>query len=375
MINLWQKYLGITLSVAVLTAVPLSMAQAQTRATPAAPTGFRFSAPRTIYRTNGVRLEGTSGQLARVQSSQIDVTAQVIAFDYANNRITAIRAQRNVSFKLNTPGAQNVRVEAQTNEATFDPILRNGQYTLVLRGNVRGFYEIGGARNTLQGENATLRFGKQAAQDLTAEVSGGTEGVRLVLPSAASASNGLLTGTVTIQATRATVNQKEGVGRFIGNARAFSNDGANKFDVRAPEFVVTLGNVGGKRTFNGLSTTGRTSIVMDLPEPPAGNTATSGSGSSNVGRLTHVEVSADSATALQSDQSLVLQGNVQGFYRLAGAAAGADQRFTGNKAVIRNIDPKDATEEMPAGLFVDVTGLPDKPVVINFPGLDLGLGD
>jgi hypothetical protein len=276
------------------------------------------------------------------------------------------RARGNVFFKVNLPprgGGPAARIEARCAEADLDPSTR----TLVLRGNVSGFYQqAGGARNSLSGDRVTLTY-------VGDQLSASTEGrVRVVLPAETinqgqSGSTAAL-GSVVITANKADVNGQNGSITFSGNARALSLDGANKFDFSAPSFTLTRGAGG---TIDTLKSNGRTRIGIDLPpdpaRPAATNAATNASTqSSGVGKPTRVEAEANAVAVTRATNTLVLEGDVKGFYRLqpAGQAAG-DYAFAGDRAVIRYV-PEDAGNAPVAGFQIDVSGGPSTVQVPSF---------
>jgi lipopolysaccharide export system protein LptA len=355
----------------------LVVASPSTFAAPAQPTvplapksaagagSFQYKADRISLTPNGVRLEGN----AQIASPQLEVRAAAIAFDFKQNQITQVRADSKVNIKVNfvpKGGGEPTRVEATSNSATLDPATR----TLILKGNVDGFYqEPGGARTTFAGTQATL---VQKAGFTDAEIVGPVK--ITVPPEATSGEKGAAAlGTVIITSRDAKLDQKAGVFRLVGNAHAVSIDGPNKFDVSAPEMVLARGK---DNTINTLNTIGRTSLKIDLPPDAATPDATAGTVNGNkIGKPTRVEVESDKATVDRATNTLTFEGNVTGFYYLS-PAAGEPQKydFSGTKAVISYIPDKAATKENPAGLKADITGTPNRPVEVSTPSLNLDFG-
>ncbi|HVF09673.1 MAG TPA: hypothetical protein VNA16_02665 [Abditibacteriaceae bacterium] len=330
---------------------------------------FTYEAEKQVARPNGVRLEGK----AHIHSPEIDVRAHTIVVDVAGNQITQVRAQGKVGFKLNLKpkkeGGATARIEATCDSATLDPEPR----TLLLSGNVNGWYNIaGGARNTLSGDAVTLKY---VGQDLVADVKGGTRGVSILIP--AEKDNPAAIGAVTVTAQHATYNGSTGIATFTGKARAVSTDGPNKFDVAASEFVLTRSAAG---VIDTLQTTGRTQIKFDLPpETPAakatdGTAAKAADGTAvtpEIGRPTRVEAAADSVTVRRTTNTMDLQGNVKGFYELAAPGAPATKYdFAGDRVAIKYVTEEEAKTNPPQGLQVEMSGVPANftapPIDLNF---------
>ena len=326
--------------------------------TVAKPAGNSSYAGDLTYNANGVRLDANGRGAARVTLPQLDVAARSIAVDRRGNAPpTQIRAVGSVNFKLNvTPtGGTPTRVEATCDNATLTP----RPLKLVLRGNLKGFYQVaGGARNTLSGDTATFT---NTGGNLVADLTGG---VTLVVPAQTVGQPGVL-GDVKITAQRAQINESSGTATFAGNARAVSSGGTNAFDITAPRFTLT-------RTADGIisniQTIGRTLVKLDLPPDPApAATAAAPTGIGAIGQPTHVEVAADGAiiepaSAKRASSVTTFDGNVKGFYRLIEGATPKNYNFAGTRAVIRyaptpgnanplagfNIEVSNATGEGPA---------------------------
>ena len=292
--------------------------------------GFTFIAPgKQTATASGLRLDGLPGKPARIQSPQLDVSAQAIAFDFSNKTIDEVRATGNVNLKVNltskVAGAPVTRVEATCSNATLVP----GTRRLTLRGNLRGFYQVGnGARNTLSGDSAVLTY---QGQQLSADIAGGTRGVIITVP-AESGGRADALGTVTIRAATAKIDGASGVATFSGNARAISV-GVNGFDVAAPTFILTRAADG---TLGTLRTSGKTSVKISLPPEPVSSTNASATNTSKIGRPTRVEVTADGAVIERATSTATFSGNVQGFYRLQGTTGTPlNYKFAGDEAIIR----------------------------------------
>lgn len=347
----------------------------------AAPTRADFGANKQVLRDNGVRLEGN----AFINRPELQVKADVIALDYDNKekKIQQVRAVGRVRFKMDLPprdGGAPAHVEATCNNATLDPATR----TLVLTGQVDGFYQIrGGGQNSLKGDRATLIFPQ--SKQLSVDLEGGKSGVRVVVP-AETLNSSTSVGTVVITAQSARIRGAQSTATFTGNAHAVSNDGPSKFDITAPEFIISRG---AGDTIDTLKTAGRTLLKIDLPPDATPNKAAtpdttantnSGASANNISRPTYMEVSSDALTMNRSDNTMVFDGRVTGFYRLRPVGAPAsDYNFNGDRAVVRYAQPADstvaATSTPPvatsklAGLQVEVTG---KPSTIQVPEFNLG---
>jgi lipopolysaccharide export system protein LptA len=355
---------GLTSWCGVLNFVP---ATAQNRAAAPATAPAQFGALRQIIRANGIRLEGN----AFVRRPELQVNADAIALDYSATAKTIgeVRARGKVFFRVNLPprgGGAPAQIEARCNAADLNPNTR----TLVLTGNVNGFYQVqGGPRNLLTGDKVTLTY---VGNQLTASSVGK---VRVVLPaenfsagSSGTASTAI--GAVTITANRADVNGATGVVTFSGAARAVSTEGPKKFDVSAPTFTLARGQSG---TIDTLKTVGgRARVRIDLPPDPVradGATAERDNGS-GVGRPTQVEAESDSVTVTRANNTVVFEGKVNGTYRLQPAGQQAtDYPFTGDRAIIRYVTDAQANANTPAGFQAEILGAPSS---IGAPDFNLG---
>ncbi len=334
-------------------------ALAQTPKSAAELTGNSTSYGNLSINPNGVRLDATAKGPARVTSPQLDVSARAIALDKkAGGAVTQVRALNSVTFKLNLPASNGegaARIEATCDNAVLTP----KPLKLVLKGNLKGFYQLaGGAKNTLGGDEATFT---KPGGNLLAELTGG---VTLVVPAETLGQSGEI-GDVTVTAQRAQIDQSDGTATFAGNARAVSKGGANAFDVTAPRFTLTRQADG---TFSSIKTLGRTLVKLDLPPDPtpADSPAPTGTNTS-LGQPTHVEVAADGAvieprTAKRATSVATFEGNVKGFYRLTppqGTASGTptapqNYNFVGTKAVIRYLPTPNGQNAL-AGFNLDLS--------------------
>jgi len=310
---------------------------------------FTYSAPKVTLRTNGARLDGTATQPAHIASPELDVTALAIAFDFSNSQIQQVRAIGQVKLRLDMAGkngAPATHVQATSDKATLNPTSRQ----LILEGNVDGYYQTGnGARTTLAGSKAILN---QNNGQISASLQGP---VKLTIPPESNAPGSL--GEVIITAENASIDQAKGQVVFSGQAHATSSNGANQFDVRAPQFTLTRSARGNIDT---LSTQGKTEVRIDLPPQPAD--ATDGNASA-VGKPTHVEVTSDAAVVSRPNNTLTFTGNVIGFYVLNPAGKEPQKyNFSGDKAVL--------TQSASTGLNAEITG---QPVTIFAPGLSFDM--
>jgi lipopolysaccharide export system protein LptA len=312
---------------------------------------FKYSAPTVTLRENGARLDGTAAEPAHISSSELDVQALVIAFDFTQSQIQQVRAIGQVRLNLDLPGkdgAATTHVKATSDSATLNPTKRE----LILEGNVDGYYQIGnGARTALAGTKAVLN---QSSGQLNATLQGP---VRLVIPPESTSNNVGALGTIIITSQNAAIDQAKGQVVFSGQAHAVSTDSANQFDVSAPQFTLTRSANGSIDT---LSTQGQTLVKIDLPPQPAKE----GAKPSAIGKPTHVEVTSDAATVSRPDSKLTFTGNVHGFYVLAPAGQEPQKyNFVGDKAVLTQTP---STQDGSAGLNAQITG---QPVTIFAPGL------
>ncbi len=322
-------------------------ARAQTKAAPA--TGaFTYSAPKVVARQNGIRLEGTAQNPARINSPQLSVVAPVIAFDLGARTISQVRAGGGVALKLNiaaTDKAPKTYVEAKSDSATLTTSAR----TLQLIGNLSGFYQIGdGGKNTLSGNRADLSF---TAGNFQADVQNPT----LQIPAETFGRADAL-GELRVSAKRGQVDQSSGNATFTGDARAQSVGGTNAFDLAAPTFIIARGSDG---TLSTLTTKGKTVVKYDLPPDPAAATKPN-----QFGTPTHVEVTSNGATFDRATGKATFSGDVKGFYRLQTASGPQDYKFSGEQATIAYAPTAGSAQ---SGLNVEVTGA---PVQINAPGFE-----
>ena len=329
-----------------------------------APGNFTYSAAKLTYRSNGVRLDGAAGKPARVKSPQLEVTAGAIAFDLAANSVSEVRANENVALKVDikpkSGNGETVHIESKSDNA----ILTTANRTLVLTGNLSGFYRLGsGPQTRLAGNKATFNYSGEALNALIE--SGAGSQVELNLPAESGKADAI--GPVTLRADELRVDEKNGAAYFTGNARAFSTGGANKLDVTAPSFTIQRAADG---TIGLLTTNGKTVTKLDLPPDAATSSGTSASASANsVGKPTHLEVISDKAVVNRATSTGVFDGNVSGFYTLQnGGAPGQKFNFKGERATV-TYDAQAA--QVGDGLSVVVIGAPGAPVDVEVPNFNL----
>ena len=281
--------------------------------------GFDFGGKKVTARTNGVRLDGN----AYIKSLPLDARANTIAFDFAGQQVTSVRAIGGVVLKLNLVprgGGAPVRIETTSDNANLDPVTR----VLVLTGHVDGFYQLqGGARNTLKGNKATINY--SVAKQFSANVEGGSGGVQLVIaPPETPAGTTQQIGAITITGQNLNVDSAQSTAVVTGNARAVSSGGATRIDFSGPNFTVTREAATGALT--NLRSSGRSLLKVNLPAVPAtatpvSSTGNEASGINNPGRPTYLEVAGDTVTiSVARDASGAMQlstmtfvGNVAGF--------------------------------------------------------------
>ncbi len=140
----------------------------------------------------GLRLEGTVAQPARVSHPQLDVAAPKIEVNFDDKRqFTRVNATGGVSFAVTLKQQKDgpsTRIEAKCDNAMLERPTTGanaGTRVLTLRGGVDGWYQLeGGPRNALRGQTVTLNSKPGAAESLLANIEGGPEGVRLEVPPA-----------------------------------------------------------------------------------------------------------------------------------------------------------------------------------------------
>lgn len=328
--------------------------------------GFTIVYDKLIIRPDGVRLEGGPGRPARLESPQINFSAPAVAFDFKDKQVTQVRAINGVNFKLDLAGADPIQIESKSQTATFDAVPVNGRRTLRLTGDVDGFYEIKGARNTLSGERATITFGEGSARDILVQVAGGTGSVQLKIASALFGSTAAL-GDVTLRADNAEIDEKNGTATFQGNASVVSigkaSDNPQNFNIKAPAFVANFVAENGRQVLQNIQTQGRASIVIDAPD-------------ATQNQPTHFEAQADNASVDPKAQNLLLTGNVNGFYTSPGEDGGAPLRYDFSdvdKATARFVPESEKTADTPAGLNFKAEARPNESALLQLPGFDLGL--
>ena len=256
--------------------------------------------------------------LARYQApGLLEVVAEIIDVD-GDKKIVNARKSVSIKFNLQPKSGQGetVRIESQSDVARFTFEDR----TLVLTGNLSGFYRIGnGPQTTLLGSKATFNYSGDTLNALIESDAGNQ--VEIVLPAEQNKPDAL--GPVTLRANSIRIDEKNGAAYFSGNARAFSTDGPNKLDVVAPSFTVLRAADG---TIGTLTTNGKTVTKLDVPPDPS---------ATGIGKPTHLEVTADKAVVNRANSTGVFDGNVVGFYRLqAGATPAQNFNFNGDRATV-----------------------------------------
>ncbi len=312
-----------------------------------APGKSRFSADSVRTTPNGARADGN----VIIRQPEFDFDADSLAYDGAKlQEFSEIRARGNVKLRLaprpKNSGDPGFQIQSKSDEATLTRTTR----TLVLKGNLSGFYRVGnGPQTLLAGDKATFNF---SPQGLNAVIEGAAgKQVELLLPGETGKPDAL--GPITVRADSLRVDEANNAAYFNGNARALSNSGANKLDVAAPSFTLTRAADG---TIGTLVTNGKTVTKINVA-PAANAPATSQA-------LSYVEVTADKATVNRATSTGVFEGNVKGFYRLQNSPEKFD--FSGERVTV-NYDAQAA--KTGDGLSVNVTGT---PVDVEVPEFSLG---
>ena len=343
----------------------------------------------------GLKLEGTPAQPARVTHPQLDVAAPKIEVAFDDNRqFKGVVATGGVEFKvsLTQKDGAPIRVEAKCDNANLKRT--DALRVLTLNGGVDGWFQSGdGPRNQLRGQtviiksqpdsevtlvadikgdaqgirvdvpppgkappgnaapdakpviitaqNAQLR---QSKNGIDADVDGGAQGVRLEIPALANNEKpgALSVGAVVITSQRASVRQADGIAHLTGNAHAVSGgEGQAKFDVSADDLTITRAATG---EINALKTNGRTRLKLDLPPDPNAKPLTVKDKKAAFGKPNYLEIEADTATADLAKNALTFDGNLKGFYRLPivndepntapNVTLSQDYPFSGEHAVI-----------------------------------------
>lgn len=332
---------------------PLAFAIALALAAPiwaqTAPGKSRFSADSVRTTTNpiGARADGN----VIIRQPEFDFDADALAYDGKRlEEFTEIRARGKVKLRLaprpKTSSDLPFQIQSKSDEATLTRATR----TLVLKGNLSGFYRVGeGPQTLLAGDKATFNFSAQGLNALLEGAAG--KQVELLLPGETGKPDAL--GPITVRADSLRVDQANNAAYFSGNARAFSNSGANTLDVAAASFTLTRAADG---TIGTLVTNGKTITKINVaPDPGAPATSTA---------LSYVEVTADTATVNRATSTGVFDGNVVGFYRLQNSPTTFN--FKGERATVIYDAQSAKTGD---GLSVVVTGT---PVDIYLPDFSLG---
>lgn len=287
-----------------------------------------------------------------IRDPQIDFDADSASYDGESvQKFTEIRARGNVRIRLapkpKTRSEKPFQIQSKSNEATLTLATR----TLVLKGNLSGFYRVaGGPQTLLRGEDATFNYSPQGLNAVIRPKAG--EQVELLLPAEIGKPDAL--GPITARADLLRIDEANNAAYFSGNARAVSDSGANTLDVAAPSFTLTRASDG---TIGTLATKGKTVTKINIaPDAKAPATANA---------LSYVEVTADEATVNRATSTGVFNGNVVGFYRLQNSPQKFD--ISGERVTV-TYDAQAAKNGN--GLIVNVTG---SPVRVEVPEFDLGL--
>ncbi|HEX8552549.1 MAG TPA: hypothetical protein VF681_13460 [Abditibacteriaceae bacterium] len=315
-----------------------------------------FSGKKQTLRANGIRLDGNARVVA---PGELDASADAIAVDADSEGMREVRATGNVKLKIDVPargGGLPVHIESSSKSASLNPRTR----VLTLTGNVSGFYQPRNAgRATLSGETVVLRFaGKSVAADIEGSVA---RPIIVLLP---VPNDGTLAGvgSVRISAVKGNFDESAGSAVFTGGARAIST-GERRFEVTANAFTVARSTAGALET---LTTSGRTTLKADLPQPTP--SATAPASTNSLGTPVRLEVSSDTAVVRRADNTLTFEGNVKGWYELLQPdKTRARYPFTGDRAVVTFVPASGTT---PADFALDFSG---QPSVINAPQFNLGL--
>lgn len=317
-------------------------------------TGFEAPFGRTTENPLGYRLDGNAAKQALIRTPELEIKAGAIAFDGRTlESLTEVRALGNVNLQI-TPQSkggpeQAIQIQSKSDEAKYT----RATQTLVLQGNLSGFYRIGnGPQTMLSGNKATFKFSAQGVNALIE--SGDKSQVELLLPAEKGKADAL--GPVTVRADSLRLDQSNNAAYFTGNARAFSNGGTNKLDVSAPAFTLLRAADG---TIGTLTTNGRTTAKMDVAPDVATPTATP-----KANALTYVEITGDKAVVNRATSTGVFDGNVTGFYRLQDAPKPFN--IKGEQVTVK-FDPLAA--KTGDGLSVVATGT---PVSVEVPAFTLG---
>ena len=319
----------------------------------AAPVCAQFAPGKSGFTADDLVRTPTGGRAKNlvIRDPQFDFDAKSASFDGTDLRsFTELRARGDVNVRLaprpKSGADKPFQIQSKSDEATLTLAAR----TLVLKGNISGFYRVGdGPQTLLSGDNATFNF---ATQGLNAVINGAAgKQVALTLPAEIGKSDAL--GPINIGADSLRIDEANNAVYFSGNARALSDSGPNKLDVAAPSFTLTRASDG---TIGTLVTNGKTVTKINVaPDPNAPATSKA---------LSYVEVTADKATVNRATSTGVFEGNVKGFYRLQNSPEKFD--FSGE---IVNVSYDAAAAKTGDGLTVNVSGT---PVKVQVPEFNLG---
>lgn len=386
-----QRVLLAVVALGVLSCAASRQVEAQTTAKANGVTGVAGITGGRLYISpdgNEARLVADKNEPAHISyPPQLDVQAQVIKITGDLRHPTKLEATDKISLKLSimprdqSNGAGPTNIDVQCDKAT----VTRADSRLVLSGHVNGWYQVGdGGKTNLRGETVTVTFNQG---NLLANVAGGSEGVRVELPpnfgaataTPVAATNAFALGATIITARDAVFDESKRTARFIGNARAVSNSGTDKFDISAPEFIIRLN---ANRTPEAVETQGRTHLTIDTPPKPAPANAvavvdTSANKSKGetaaMPRPRYIDANADAITLTISTRTLIINGNLKGYYLVD--APGPDAihyEFSGKRGEIRfpltELGAGD-TNTLP---IIDFSG---EPFTIKLPVSDTGFWD
>ena len=336
---------------------PLAFAVVVALAVPVAMPVWAQTAPKknSYITADDLRRTPTGGVAKNlvIRDPQLDFDADSASYDGKELQnvaaIREIRARGNVKIRLapkpKSSADKPFQIQSKADEAT----LTFGTSTLILQGNVSGFYRVGdGPQTVLKGEYAKFNY---APSGLNALVKGAVgKQVELLLPAETDKPNPL--GPINVRSDELRVDQANNAAYFSGNARAFSDSGDNTLDVAAPSFTLTSAGNGAIGT---LVTNGKTVTKIKFA-PDANAPATANA-------LSYVEVTADKATVNRATSTGAFEGNVVGFYQLQNSSQKFDIR--GEQVTVKYDEQAAKNGD---GLTIDATGL---PVYIEIPELSL----
>ncbi len=324
----------------------------------AAPVGAQTAQANSTIEAAKIERTPTGGNAKNlvIRDPQLDFEADSASYDGKEltdfNSVTELRARGNVKVRLapkpKTSAEKPFQIQSKSDEATLTFATR----TLILKGNVSGFYRVAnGPLTLLSGETAKFNYALQGVYALIEGAPG--KQVELLLPAEATNKPDPL-GPIKVQSDSLRIDEANNAAYFKGNARVATERGANNLDVVAPSFTLTRAGDG---TIGTLVANGKTLTKLNVAPDP-GTPATSKA-------ISYVEVTADKVTVNRASSTGVFEGNVKGFYRLQNSPQKYD--LSGERIVV-SYDAKAAKNG--DGLSVDANGTPFR---IRVPGFDLGL--